>query len=184
MARSIGLLGLLLVVICGVGCATSGPAASSGSTGDRVIRLEDRPLGVIGEIETLRIVDVDVVMPARIDTGATTSSLDARDIKQFERDGERWVRFTLVDPETDKKSELERPIARIVSIKRHGADDQERPVVEMKLQMGSRVYKREFSLTDRSAFTYPLLIGRNVLAGTAVVDVTLQNTLKLEANVE
>lgn len=35
---------------------------------------------------------------AKLDTGALTSSLDARNIHRYKKDGERWVRFDVVLP--------------------------------------------------------------------------------------
>ncbi|MCO6441558.1 MAG: ATP-dependent zinc protease [Nitrococcus mobilis] len=34
-------------------------------------------------------------MKTKFDTGALTSSMYAEDIDEFEKDGERWVRFTV-----------------------------------------------------------------------------------------
>jgi hypothetical protein len=48
---------------------------------------------VIGRLEKFLIIPPGQVFHARIDTGATTSSLDARDIQIFERDGSKWILF-------------------------------------------------------------------------------------------
>ncbi|MDX2501816.1 MAG: RimK/LysX family protein, partial [Deltaproteobacteria bacterium] len=50
------------------------------------------------------------------------------------------------------------------------------PVVKLKAVMGKVELLREFSLTDRSNFTYPVLIGRNFLQGEFIVDVTRKNS--------
>ncbi len=131
---------------------------------------------IIGEVEPVTIVKAGLTLPARIDTGATTSSLDARDIQRFERDGKKWVRFTLVDRRSGKKVKVEGRLTRTVEITRHGTDPQYRPVVKLKAILGKTRINREFSLTDRSAFTYPVLIGRNFLQGEFIVDVTRKNT--------
>ena len=45
-----------------------------------------------------------VAVKMKLDTGALTSSLDARELHHFKRDGKPWVRFTLAltDANTDK----------------------------------------------------------------------------------
>ncbi len=131
---------------------------------------------IIGEVEPVTIVKAGLTLPARIDTGATTSSLDARDIQRFERDGKKWVRFMLVDRRSGKKVKIEGRLTRTVEITRHGTGPQYRPVVKLKAILGQAELYREFSLTDRSAFTYPVLIGRNFLQGEFIVDVTRKNT--------
>lgn len=131
---------------------------------------------IIGEVEPVTILKAGLTLPARIDTGATTSSLDARDIQRFERDGIKWVKFTLLDRRSGKKVQIEGRLTRTVEITRHGTDPQYRPVVKLKAILGKVELLREFSLTDRSAFTYPILIGRNFLGGEFIVDVTRENT--------
>lgn len=131
---------------------------------------------IIGEVEPVTIIRAGLTLPARIDTGATTSSLDARAIQRFERDGKKWVRFTLVDRQSGKKVQVEGRLTRTVEITRHGTDPQYRPVVKLKAILGKAELYREFSLTDRAAFTYPVLIGRNFLQGEFIVDVTRKNT--------
>ena len=131
---------------------------------------------IIGEVEPVTILKAGLTLPARIDTGATTSSLDAREIQRFERDGQKWVRFVVLDRRSGKKVKVEGRVTRIVEITRHGAADQKRPVVKLKARLGKVELLREFSLTDRSKFTYPVLIGRNILQGKFLVDVTRKNT--------
>lgn len=134
---------------------------------------------VIGEVEPVTIVAAGTTFPARIDTGATTSSLDAFDIQKFERDGKSWVKFKVKDRQTGKISQIESKITRIAEIKRHGAEPQERMVVKLKAKLGPKTMNTEFSLANRSSFEYPVLVGRNILDGNYAVDVSQKNSTSL-----
>jgi len=63
---------------------------------------------VVGALEEIWLSDLEIALTARIDTGAQTSSLDARNIELFERDGKRWVRFEIVNPRTNEPEPVER----------------------------------------------------------------------------
>jgi hypothetical protein len=89
------------------------------------------------------------------------------------------VRFVIVDRISGKKAKVESRLTRTVDITRHGADPQIRPVGKLKARLSKVELRREFSLTDRSEFTYPVLIGRNLLQGEFIVDVTRKNTMPL-----
>ncbi len=131
---------------------------------------------VVGAKERVMLTDLGIVLQSRVDTGATTSSLDARDVEVFERNGEEWVRFKLHDPDLDQLVELERPRSRKVRIiQSNGEDPERRPVVEMRITMGSLTQVAEFTLSDRSHMEFPLLIGRNVLRDVMLVDVARDN---------
>lgn len=126
---------------------------------------------VIGSEEYIYIPSIDLTLKARIDTGATTTSLHALDIKEFERDGKKWVKFKFEMP-NGKLIDKALPIEREVSIKRHGAKDQKRYVIKLRINLGSVSQLIDVSLTDRSKFSFPALIGRNFLNGYGVVDVS------------
>ena len=127
---------------------------------------------LVGEVEHVLVGTEQILLQARIDTGAKTTSLDVSNIEYFERDGERWVQFAVANPSTEVSQILQRPFKRRVRIKRHGDDAQPRPVVALTISMGDLSREVEVSLTDRSGFRYPVLIGRNFLDGEALVDVS------------
>ncbi|BFM12749.1 hypothetical protein R50072_29020 [Simiduia litorea] len=135
-------------------------------------RMGSNQLLVIGVAENVTLDPPGVKVKARIDTGAETSSLHASNIIPFERDGERWVRFEFSPNDDAETVTIERPLSRKVKIKRHDADSTRRRVVEMRVRLGDIDEEIEVTLTDRSEFSFPMLIGRNFLTDNAVVDVS------------
>lgn len=135
------------------------------------------PLGIIGEVEPVYLKDMNSVFYARIDTGAETSSIDAINVKEFERDGEPWVSFDVENKDTKEKKTFEKKIVRKVSIKRQLNDNEKRIVVNMEIKIGNQLFTKEFNLGKREKFNYQVLIGRNILNGLAVVDVSIKNSL-------
>lgn len=135
-------------------------------------------LVVIGETEYLYISEAEYAYDARIDTGATTSSIHAEDIVSVERDGEQWVNFNLVNFDTKERIECSEKVVRIVEIKQHASDSVKRFVVQLHVQVAGEPNVFEFSLADRSHYSYPMLVGRNMLRGIAVVDVSRSYTLE------
>ena len=126
---------------------------------------------VIGGIEWLYMEPPGRHFRARVDSGAETSSLSAKDVVEFERDGDDWVRFTFEHDSSDPV-EIELPISRKVLIRQASAEQLDRRVViEMDIHLGDRLQRTEFTLTDRSRMTYPVLLGRAFLIDLYVVDV-------------
>jgi hypothetical protein len=127
---------------------------------------------LVGEIERVKLIPPEKVFYARIDTGATTSSLDAKEIEIFERNGNRWVRFKVIDPENHTAHIMEEPVVRKASIiQSTTAEADRRPVVKLQLQLGRLTVMDEFTLVDRTHLDYQILIGRNILRDLVVVDV-------------
>ena len=134
---------------------------------------------VAGWIENVGVYPGNLLIRAKLDTGARHSSLNAKEIKKFERHGETWIQFYVVD-RRGKKYHFEQKVHRYAKIKEHGAAPDSRPVILLGICLGS-VYKEvEVNLEDRSNFNYPLLIGRSFLKGSIVVDPSAKFTTKPE----
>ena len=140
----------------------------------------DKPIFGLNEYAQLAGLDLEVA--AKLDTGAKTASLSARDITRFKRNDEPWVRFYLAIDDAHAHP-IERPLLRISKIKRRAGDfDPEeakaytaRPVIELAVCMGKSLRSIEVNLTDRSAFQYPLLIGSEALKRfNALIDPNLK----------
>jgi len=130
----------------------------------------NRDLEIVGWIERTRLMQPDVHLKAKLDTGADTSSLDVEILKKFRKDNKRWVRFRLIDRETGEEHIIVRERIRTVSIVMHDGERQSRPVVRMEICIAGRVVNTDVSLIDRSEFKYPLLLGRKALESFALVD--------------
>lgn len=132
---------------------------------------------LLGWIEWVVIEPQKLRVKARLDTGAKTSSLHAVDVVEFQRGGRKWVRFKVpLDAHKEdyagKPPTLvyERPVKATVLIKRKNAHLQPRYVVEMAFCINGHVQEARFSLTDRSNFNYPVLLGRRFLGDVTLVD--------------
>lgn len=140
---------------------------------------------IMGWVENIYLPPSYIKLKAKLDTGAKTSSIDARDITPFLRDGQQWVRFTIQrngnDPYVGKEGRLhpakpeinmviERPVERVVKIKRHKKKSMERFTVILPIYIAGRHHDAEFSLIDRRKFIYPVLLGRRFLKDIAIVD--------------
>lgn len=133
-------------------------------------------LGIIGAVEPIYIMPMKTPFLARIDTGAENSSLDVRDMRPFERDGEKWVAFDLINQQSGEKYHFEKKILKHVSIKRIN-ESEKRISVMLDVKFGGQIIKAKFTLADRDKFEYQALVGRNILTGRAIVDTSLSNTL-------
>ena len=151
---SVGLMFLFVLVILLL-------PTEKGSTEEKI---------TIGEVEDVVLMPWGVRLPARIDTGAATSSLDARELKIKNNMAE----FKL--PQKYGGLQLRLPVTEWQDIR--SADFREkRPVVEITFCMGPKLINTRVTLNDRSRVRYPLIIGRNVLKDTFVVDCMQSNCL-------
>ncbi|MEF1299096.1 RimK/LysX family protein, partial [Vibrio parahaemolyticus] len=61
------------------------------------VKVQKTPDGmlILGSEEWVYVPAIDQTFKARVDTGATTSSISATEIVPFERDGKDWVQFKI-----------------------------------------------------------------------------------------
>ena len=137
---------------------------------NRDARAAPQDLLILGWVENVHLVDPGMDLKAKLDTGAETSSLDARIIKKFRKSGKRWVRFGVTNRESGEEYVFVRERLRTIGIVQHDGSRQTRPVVAMSFCIAGRRLDTEVSLIDRSEFIYPMLLGRSALAAFALVD--------------
>lgn len=134
---------------------------------------------IIGRIEQVELPDWEFKdLEAKIDTGAFTSSLHCHHIEPFDKEGKSWIRFYLLDPDHEAYNDqmLELPLFDQREVKSSNGETELRYFVQTRIRFYEEDYNIEFSLTDRSAMKYPLLIGRKFLRkGPFLVDVTKKN---------
>lgn len=132
---------------------------------------------VVGWLEKARIYPGNLVVIAKLDSGAKNSSLNVSHITEFTRNGEQWVRFK-VTSRYGKTVTFERKVQRVVKIKRHGAMPQIRFAIRLGICLGSSYEEAEVNLVNRSDFNYQMLIGRSFLKGNVIIDPSLIYTTK------
>jgi hypothetical protein len=137
-----------------------------------------RVLPIAGWLERARLSPGNVILEAKLDTGARTSSLDARNLQQFERDGRAWVAFD-VTGNNEQTVRIERPLIRIASVKSALGADETRPTVALGVCVGNIYRVTEVTLVDRSILDKPLLIGRRFLRNRLLVDSSRRHLLEL-----
>jgi len=128
-----------------------------------------RPLLTVGWRELVDLPELGLTgIPAKIDTGARTSSLHAHVLEDFRRGHERFVRFA-VDWDGERHF-CEAIHVDVRGITSSNGDQQTRFVIKTPLRIGSATFRAEISLADRSQMQFPMLIGRTALRRRMVVD--------------
>lgn len=121
----------------------------------------------VGELEPVEFVALGATLKAKMDTGATTCSIHATDIKSDESGMVTFICQEL-SPNTIR---LQTSGAQTVHTSDNGGED--RPVVLFDIQLGGTLIRNvAFNLNDRSGMDTPVLIGKNVLELGFVVDVS------------
>lgn len=130
---------------------------------------------VIGATAAVKVVQGDLTFPARVDTGATTTSLHVEqwDIEDASQDMAenvgKVIRFCIRDHRGEIEW-LERKIVELATIKT-SVQEEQRYKVRVKLSCRGIEKNVLVSLKDRSHMEYPVLLGRNFLEGDFLVDV-------------
>ena len=151
------------------------PTRTTQAKTSRVDKVDKRK--ILGGLEYIFLDPPGINLSARIDTGAQTSSLNALDMVEFERDGKPFIKFNIIHPDTEEKIEITRRVRGHTKIKKHKIESQRRPIVRLRVKLGDLDEHISFTLVDRSKFKQQALIGRNFLRDLAIVDVSKEFTI-------
>ncbi|MEO1015390.1 MAG: RimK/LysX family protein [Pseudomonadota bacterium] len=127
-------------------------------------------LVTLGYLEDVRVGNLGLDMKGKLDTGADTSSVYARDIELYDRKGkDTWVRFRLVGKD-GRSIRYDQNVIRFARIKQKRGGRIRRPVIHLPLCVGGKFGVAEINLADRSEFEFDILVGREFLAHRIAVD--------------
>ncbi len=133
------------------------------------------PVTVIGWLEHVQLQPQNIMLKAKIDTGADNSSIHADNIEIYEQNNIKMVRFSVVNKEGETAN-FDLPLQRFAQIKRKKAEPLQRPVVNIGLCVGNKLKQIPVNLANRSNFKYRMLIGRSFLKDNYLVNSSKQYT--------
>ena len=109
---------------------------------------------------------------AKVDTGARTSAIHARNIRISVRDGIEYADFDIYPHQRDSHVivHCRAPIVARRRIRNSGGHAQDRVIVRTPLRIGDDVFNIDLSLTRRDQMGYRMLLGRRALKNRYVVD--------------
>jgi hypothetical protein len=131
-----------------------------------------RSMPIVGWREWMELPDLDISqIKAKIDTGATTSSLHAYDIKQYLRAGKKWVKFKVHPYQRDISLAVtcRAPVVDMRHVKSSTGVSTLRPVIMTSFRLGVHEWHAELTLVDRSEMGFRMLLGRNAMKGLFLV---------------
>jgi hypothetical protein len=109
---------------------------------------EQITLGLTEKITVLGNNNQEEIVIARIDTGATSSSIDLNLASKLQ-----------LGPITKTK------------VVKSASGIKKRPFIKVRIKLNEQIIEEEFTLADRSHMTYPVLIGQNILKmGNFLID--------------
>lgn len=139
----------------------------------------DTKYGIIGSTELVEVAGIKNI-PAKVDTGADSSSIWASSINMrkdgtlvFSLFGEKHPLYT--------GEEISTTDYKIKSVRSSHGDSQIRYQVNLPIVIGDVEIKTPFTLANRSRNNFPVLIGRRTLEGRFLVDVSQINAPKKTA---
>ena len=127
----------------------------------------EKVIGVSSFIDFIEYRNIKKI-PARIDSGARTSSLWVSDVRIVE--GE--AKFKLFGPSSSfyTGKVVKKKVVGTRQVTSSTGHVQNRPVVVMPIIINNKRLNAKFTLSDRTTQVYPVLIGRNTLRGNFLVD--------------
>lgn len=130
--------------------------------------MADLQKNIYGYVEKVTLLDQNLVVSAKLDTGAKSASLSAIDIQEVEVKGKTYLRYTV--PSKQGNVSFQSEYVGKVKIKVRADENTSakieplrRPVVLISIQMGNMTRTIPVNLTNRKRFLYPLLLGRDAI---------------------
>ncbi len=138
-------------------------------------------LKIIGSEEWCIFKELGVpAIKARVDSGAKTSSIQATNLKIFNKGAQEWVKFE-VNPLQENRSIAINCEARLIDrrmVKSSSGISEERLVVRTPVTIGDNTFDIELTLANRDTMEFRMLLGREALTDRYIVNPAINYQIK------
>lgn len=122
------------------------------------------PKTTISSVEKVAFTQINSLsLAARIDTGATSSTLHAEQMTTEIINGITSVNFYVRDDANNRLGPFSGNVIDEVKVKSSNSRISRRKVIELEVLVGGKKLSARFTLFDRSKMTYRVLLGRDIL---------------------
>ncbi|MCS6917867.1 MAG: RimK/LysX family protein [Chitinophagales bacterium] len=129
-------------------------------------------LHTIGRVDRVDFPELGLYdVPAKIDSGAYTSSIHCESLEAYYESGEHRIAFRL--PGSNRLYSAAVYASR--RVRNSFGQTAYRYTIKTPVVLFGKEYPVELALTDRSAMKYPVLLGRQLLRNRFIIDVTRIN---------
>ena len=128
---------------------------------------------VLGWREWVALPDLGLpALKAKIDTGAKTSALHAYYTERYQLNGVDMVEFLIhpIQRNFDFHVECHTPIIDFREVTDSGGHRELRYVIQSNINIGTRQWPIELTLTNRDTMRFRMLLGRRAMQNQAVVE--------------
>lgn len=123
-----------------------------------------KPRAIVGRREMVALPELDLRLACKIDTGARTSALHARNIHAFEQQGQWWISFdTWSGEDTQGDNRFTLPLSDRRKVRSSNGHASWRYVIRTTMQLGELTQELDLTLVDRAAMKHPMLLGRRAM---------------------
>lgn len=108
----------------------------------------------------------------KVDTGAKTSALDAREIEHYRKNNIDYVRFLVYPAQRSKKIAVKckAKVVDVRTITDSGGHKEKRYVIATPFRLNQEEWIIELSLTCRATMGFRMLLGRSALKEHAIIE--------------
>ncbi|SEJ21346.1 Uncharacterized conserved protein [Dyadobacter koreensis] len=122
-------------------------------------------------------------VPVRVDSGAATSSIHCAKVRLIKDGDDTRLCFYLDSKKGAPGQSFTVSDFKETVVRNSSGKEEKRYVIKTQITLFGRKIRTEFSLANRKKMSYPILLGRKLLKGRFIVDVS-QKDLSSKQNAE
>lgn len=133
---------------------------------------------IIGRRERIDLPSLGIKsLKAKVDTGAFSSSIHCHKIYTKKIKKTNYLYFNLLEPSHPKYEETFYEVSEFkqTKIKNSFGQSETRYLIKLPILISGQILETNFTLSNRSEMKYPILLGRDLLRGRFLVDVSKIN---------